>query len=79
MNKGDILASYATNPNFVPIMNKASAILTEEGGLTCHASIFAREFSIPCVVGIQNLMSLVEDGDELEVDATKGIVRIVSR
>ena len=75
--EGDILVSYATNPNLVPIMNKASAILTEEGGLTCHAAIFSRELNIPCVVGVKNIMETIKDNQLVEVNATEGIIKII--
>lgn len=75
MEAGDILVSMATTPSIVPAMKKASAILTDEGGLTCHASIVSRELGIPCVVGLKAVTKFVSDGDRLEVDATRGIVR----
>jgi len=76
-NEGDILVSYATNPNLVPIMGKAAAIITQEGGLTCHAAIFSREFSIPCIVGVKNVLDGLKDGDMVEVDAYKGEIKII--
>jgi len=71
----EILVSYSTNPLLLPIMRKAKAILTEEGGLTCHAAIVSRELKIPCVVGISGLVSSLKNGDKVEVDANRGIVR----
>lgn len=75
MNKGDILVSPATNPNVVPAMKKAAAIVTDEGGVTCHAAIVSRELKIPCVIGTKVATKLFKDGDKVEVDATKGVVR----
>ena len=75
MKDGDILVSVATTPSIVPAMKKAAAIVTDEGGLTCHASIVSRELNIPCVVGLKAVTKFVKDGDMLEVDATKGVVR----
>ncbi|MEK6954374.1 MAG: PEP-utilizing enzyme [Candidatus Micrarchaeota archaeon] len=75
MNKGDILVSPATNPNVVPAMKKAAAIVTDEGGVTCHAAIVSRELKIPCVIGTKVATKWLKDGDKVEVDATKGIVR----
>jgi phosphohistidine swiveling domain-containing protein len=75
MNNGDVLVSVATTPSIVPAMKKATAIITDEGGLTCHASIVSRELQIPCVVGTGFITRLVKDGDKIEVDATRGIVR----
>lgn len=77
MREGDILVSVATNPSIVPAMRRASAILTDEGGLTCHAAIVSRELGIPCVVGLHVITSAIKDGDRVAVDATKGIVRIL--
>ncbi len=78
MKKGDILISPATNPNLVPAMRKAAAIVTDEGGITCHAAIVSRELGIPCVVGTKIVTHAFKDGDLVEVDAVKGIIRRVS-
>lgn len=75
MKIGDILVSIATTPSVVPAMKKAAAIVTDEGGLTCHASIVSRELNIPCVVGTKISSQVFKDGDLVEVDASKGIVR----
>jgi phosphohistidine swiveling domain-containing protein len=75
MNNGDILVSGSTNPNLMPAIRKAAAIVTDEGGLTCHAAIVSREFKIPCVVGTSFVTQVLKDGDLVEVDATRGIVR----
>lgn len=75
MQEGDILVSVATTPSIVPAMRRAAAILTDEGGLTCHAAIVSRELGIPCVVGLSVVTSAFKDGDRVEVDATKGVVR----
>jgi phosphohistidine swiveling domain-containing protein len=75
MEKGDILVSSATTPSIVAAMKKAAAIVTDEGGLTCHASIVSRELNIPCVVGLKIVTKFINDGEMIEVDATKGLVR----
>ena len=75
MNQNDILISQMTNPDIVPAMKKASAIVTNTGGLTCHASILSRELKIPCIVGTKIATKVLKDGDYVEVDANKGIVR----
>jgi phosphohistidine swiveling domain-containing protein len=75
MQKGDILVSHATNPNLLPAMTKAAAIVTDVGGLTCHAAIVSREFRIPCVVGTKIATQVLKDGDLVEVDAESGIIR----
>lgn len=72
METGNILVSIATTPSIVPAMKKAAAILTDEGGLTCHASIVSREMEIPCVVGLKNISKFLKDGDRVEVDAKHG-------
>ncbi|MFA6446151.1 MAG: PEP-utilizing enzyme [Candidatus Paceibacterota bacterium] len=77
LNQNEILVTYMTTPDFAPFLKKVSAIVTEEGGITCHAAIVAREFKIPCITGTGNVMSVVKDGDMVEVDAEKGIVRII--
>jgi len=72
---GDVLVSSMTQPNMVPIMKKAAAIVTNEGGLTSHAAIIAREFKIPCIVGCEIATKVFKNGDLIEVDANKGIVK----
>lgn len=77
--QGEILVSINTNPSLTPIIKKCGAIVTDEGGLACHASIIARELKIPCVVGTGHATHVLKDGDLVEVDATKGIVRIIKK
>jgi len=78
MKDGDILVSVATTPSVVPTMRMAAAIVTDEGGLTCHAAIISRELGITCIVGTKIATKVLKDGDTVEVDAEKGIVRILS-
>ncbi len=75
MKEGDIMLSHTTFPSLVPAMKKAAAIITEDGGVTCHAAIVSRELGTPCVTGIKSLTKVLKDGDMVEVDADKGIVR----
>lgn len=75
MQKGDIMVAHATYPALVPAMKKAAAIVTEEGGITCHAAIVSREMQTPCIVGVRDVTGVLKDGDLVEVDANKGIVR----
>lgn len=75
--KGEVLVALQTMVNFVPIMKKSSAIITEFGGMTSHAAVVSRELKKPCIVGISDLTSSLKDGDLVEVDANKGIVRIL--
>ncbi len=74
LNKGDILVTQMTTPDMVPIMKKASAIVTDTGGLTSHAAIVSRELGIPCVVGTREATRKLHDGDIVTVDATAGKV-----
>ena len=78
MNKGDILVAYATNPDIVPAMRKASAIVTDQGGVTCHAAIVSRELGIPCVIGTKIATKVLKDGETVEVDAAAGVVRRIA-
>lgn len=75
LKEGEILVSPMTTPDFVMAMKKSSAIVTDEGGLTCHAAIVSREMGKPCIVGTKNATKIFKDGDIVEVDADKGIVR----
>lgn len=77
MNKGDILVSIATDPDIVPAMKKAAAIVTEQGGVTSHAAIVARELKIPCVIGTKIATRVLRDGDLVEVDADNGTIKKV--
>jgi len=72
---GDVLVAKMTSVDFVPIMKKAAAFVTNEGGLACHAAIVSREINIPCVIGTMNATDAFKDGDRVEVDANKGLVR----
>ncbi len=74
---GDILVSISTQPDLLPAMKKAAAFVTNQGGVTSHAAIVARELNVPCVIGTKIATKVLKDGDEVEVDATKGIVRKV--
>jgi len=78
LQKGEILVASMTTPDFVSAMEKASAFVTDEGGITCHAAIVAREFNVPCIVGTGNATKIIKDGDLIEVDANTGIVKILS-
>jgi phosphohistidine swiveling domain-containing protein len=73
-SKGDILITGMTRPEFLPYFRKASAVVTDVGGMLCHAAVTARELSKPCVVGTVNATTFFKDGEVVEVDAEKGIV-----
>lgn len=74
MNQGDVLISITTTPDLVPAMRKASAIVTDMGGITSHAAIVSREMGIPCVIGTKMATKVFRDGHLLNVEATQGIV-----
>ncbi len=77
--KGDILIAPMTSPEYVFLMEKAAAIVTDTGGLTCHAAIVSREFEIPCIVGTKVATQILKDRDLIEVNTEKGIVKIVKK
>jgi pyruvate,water dikinase len=79
MEQGDVLVSDTTGPEMMIAIKKAAAIITDEGGLMSHAAIVAREFKIPCIVGTKYGTSILKDGDLVEVDANKGVVRILKK
>ena len=74
LDEGDILVTHMTAPDWVPLMRKAAAIVTDSGGMTCHAAIVSRELGIPCVVGTANATEVLRDGDVVTVDAGEGVV-----
>jgi pyruvate,water dikinase len=74
MQKGDVLVTDMTNPDYVPFMKLAGAIVTDKGGVTCHAAIVSRELGIPCVVGTENATKVLVTGKEYTVDSKSGIV-----
>ncbi len=77
VQKGEILVAITTSPNYINAMNMASGIITDEGGLTSHAAIIAREMKKPCVVGTKNATNVLNDGDMVEVNGDTGEVKIL--
>jgi len=77
--KGDILVTQDGSAEFTLFLQLAGAIVTEQGGMISHAAIVARELKTPCIVGTRNATKILKDGDMVEVDADKGIVKIVER
>lgn len=75
VKEGSILVTSMTTPEMVLAMGKAAAFVTDEGGITCHAAILAREMKKPCLTGTQNATKIFKDGDLVEVDTEKGLVR----
>jgi len=74
IQKGDILVTTMTNPDYVPFMKIAGAIVTDKGGVTAHASIVSRELGIPCIVGTETATKVMVTGREYTVDAKNGVV-----
>ncbi len=74
MRKGDILVTTMTDPDYVPFMKLSNAIVTDRGGVTCHAAIVSRELGIPCVVGTENATKVMTTGEEYTVDARSGVI-----
>ncbi len=79
MQKGEILVADTTSPELMMACKKAAAILTNQGGLMSHAAIVSRELEIPCIVGLGNITDVVTNGDTIEVDADKGIIKILEK
>ena len=79
INDGDILVTIATDPSFTPFMEKASAIITDIGGILSHAAIVSRELGIPCVVGCGKATKILKDGMRVTVDGLKGLIWIIGK
>lgn len=77
VQKGDILVAPMTSPDYVPAMRKAGAIITDEGGITCHAAIVSRELGIPCIIGTKIATKLLKDNQQVEVNANHGVIKLV--
>ena len=75
----DILVTSMTRPEFIPLMRIAKAFVTDEGGISCHAAIVARELGKPCIVGTKNGTQILKDGDWVEIDATKGTITVLKK
>jgi len=74
VQKGDVLVTVMTTPDMVPAMQRAGAIITNEGGMTCHAAIVSREMGTPCIVGTEHATELLKDDQIVTVHASRGIV-----
>ncbi|MDO8627114.1 MAG: PEP-utilizing enzyme, partial [Candidatus Diapherotrites archaeon] len=77
--EGQIMITAQTNPIYVPAMKKAGAIVTDEGGVTCHAAIVSRELGIPCIIGTKIATRVFNNGDLVEVDSEKGLVKLLKK
>ena len=74
LSAGEILVAPMTSPDWVPTMRRAAALVTDGGGMTCHAAIVARELGLPCVVGARNATTVLRDGEIVTVDGAAGTV-----
>lgn len=75
LRDGEVLVAEMTNPDWVPTMRRASAVVTDGGGITCHAAIVARELRVPCVVGTGSATTVLKEGQQVTVDGSAGEVR----
>lgn len=78
-DKGDVLVTIMTNVNYLSAMKRAKALVTDEGGVTSHAAIVAREFKIPTVTATKVATQVLKDGDLIEVDGEKGVVTVLKK
>lgn len=78
VQEGDILVAPMTTPEHVPAMKKAAAFITDEGGITCHAAIIARELKKPCIIGTKFATEILQNGDKVEVNADTGVITIIN-
>lgn len=79
LKAGEILVTTMTTPDFVAVIKRAGAIITDIGGVTCHAAVVSREFGTPCIVGTGSATKAIKDGDILELHNLRGTVKIVSK
>ena len=76
---GMVLVAAQTDVNYTPYMRQCCAVITEEGGRFCHAAIFARENSVPCITGVNKALETMRNGDFVEVDANNGIIYVLAK
>jgi phosphohistidine swiveling domain-containing protein len=79
LEEGEILVTYMTTIEFIPGFRKAAAVVTDEGGMSCHAAIISREFGLPCVVGTQVATRVLKTGDLIEVNGDTGVIKILEK
>jgi phosphoenolpyruvate synthase/pyruvate phosphate dikinase len=77
LNYGDIIVTPMTQVSYTPYLKTINGIVTDEGGVTCHAAIISRELGKPCIIGTKIATQVLKDGDEVEVDTNEGVVRII--
>lgn len=79
VKEGDVLVAVMTRPDYIMGIKKAAAIVTNEGGVTCHAAIVSRELNIPCVIGTKIATEVLRDGDLVEVNGNHGVVTVIKK
>jgi phosphoenolpyruvate synthase/pyruvate phosphate dikinase len=79
LQKGEVLVANMTHPDYMIGIRKAAAIVTDEGGIVCHAAVISRELKIPCIIGTHNATKVFKDGDLVEVDAEVGVVKKIQQ
>jgi len=79
IKNGEILVTPMTEAFYTPYLKKVKGIITNEGGITCHAAIISRELKIPCIIGTRNATKILKTGDLVKIDADEGIVKIIKR
>lgn len=79
MSNNEILVTSMTRPDFLPLMRNARAVITNEGGITCHAAIVAREMNKPCIIGTRFATKVLKTGDEVELRMNHGTIKILKR
>ena len=77
--EGSILIANMTLPALMPAIRKAKAMVTDSGGITCHAAIVSRELGIPCIIGTGIATKVLKDNDEIEVDTDNGVIKILKK
>jgi phosphohistidine swiveling domain-containing protein len=78
LKEGEILVTAMTSPEFVPAMKRSAGVITNEGGILCHAAIMSRELRKPCIIGTKMATDVIQTGQMVELDAENGIVRILN-
>lgn len=73
--EGNVIVSINTNPTLMPVLERCRAIVTDEGGLICHAAIIARELKKPCIIGTKIATKMFKDGDMIEVNANEDTIK----
>jgi pyruvate,water dikinase len=74
LRDGDILVAATTSPDWMPLLRRAAALVTDGGGITCHAAIVSRELGIPAVVSTRTATHVLHDGQQVTVDGGRGVV-----